>query len=198
MYEYIKGKLIECTALFAVIDNAGIGFKFFVPAHYAQKLSPNDDELKLYVSPVIRENSHSFYGFLSREERETFEVLIDISGIGPKTALGILSAFTPSDLAQAINSEDTLAISKVPGIGKKTSERLIIDMRGKLKSLLQWEEEASGLCQKAGSQRESDAMSALVNLGYGHVLATKAVQKILKDKPELELAPLITEALRSI
>ncbi len=200
MYEYIKGKLIECTPFFAVVDNNGIGFKLLVPAGYAQRFSLNGhgEEVTFYVSPEIRENSHTLYGFLSRQERETFGILIEISGIGPKTALGILSAFMPQDLIQAVNSGDAFAISKVPGIGKKTAERLIIDMRDKLKSLLQWDGEEGLLCQNETSQKENDAMNALVNLGYGHVVVKNALRKVLEETPELELSPLITQALRNI
>jgi holliday junction DNA helicase RuvA len=201
MLEYIKGKLAEATPSKAVIEIHGIGHGLLIPLNNYSKLPQIGQEVLLYVSSVIREDSHKDYGFLTREGRDLFEKLIDVSGIGPKTGLALIGHMELADLYFAISQGDTNVICKVPGIGKKTAERLIIDLRDKLKNLDKQNLPAFlSLPSHAAAVVVSDAISALVNLGYPAHHAQKAIKKAL-DKLETEqpkLSDLITSALQQI
>lgn len=199
MYAFIKGILIECSSSSVVIENSGIGYKVFIPSTYVSKVPEKGSEIFLYLTPIIRENAFSLFGFFTAGERSFFEVLINISGIGPKTALGVVGMFSLRELAEAIRDEDVSTIVKVPGIGKKTAERLIIEVRDKLPSLSDYEEKEEGNCL-TGKQTILDAMNALINLGYNHSVAQKAIKKTLTkmNKEKLELPLLITSALQHV
>jgi holliday junction DNA helicase RuvA len=194
MMEYIKGTLIETNPIRTIIEAGGIGYRIYTPlSHYAKLPTPGNPTC-LYIATVIREDSHKTYGFLSASERDLFEVLIDVSGIGPKTALSLLGHLAPSDLQLAIGSADISSICKVPGIGKKTAERLIIEMRDKIhKHTPQIE------ANKPISTTARDALSALINLGYQPQLVQKAIEKILgAETQEPDLTTLITSALKTL
>ncbi|HSW86766.1 MAG TPA: Holliday junction branch migration protein RuvA [Rhabdochlamydiaceae bacterium] len=197
MLEYIKGKLTEATPSKAIIEIQGIGHGLLIPLSTYSKLPQTGKEVCMYVSTVIREDSHKDYGFLTREERDLFEKLNDVSGIGPKTALALIGHMDLATLHCAISKGDVNAICKVPGIGKKTAERMIIDLRDKLKHLNT--QNFPSLLSNP-SIAASDAISALVNLGYPAVIAQKAIKKAL-DQSETEepsLSDLITSALRNL
>jgi Holliday junction DNA helicase RuvA len=194
MIEYIEGELVEAAPGFAVIATQGIGYKLFIPLNNYSKLPQQKKTLRLYVSTVIREDAHKSYGFISQIERDYFERLIEVSGIGPKTALALIGHMELADLQLAITQSNVTLISKVPGIGKKTAERLIVELKDKT-AKLQGSQSAASL---GGKDLFSDALSALVNLGYQPLIAQKAVKKAIAEQgSDPDLASVITLALRS-
>ncbi len=199
MYEYIKGTLIESTPLKAIVETGGVGFCLLIPFSNFSKLPPIGSSVTLFATFVVREDSQKLYGFLSPHERDLFESLIEVSGIGPKTALCLVGHMEIGDLQAAISQGNYQLICKIPGIGKKTAERLVVEMRDKIKKGLG----KNSTLHPLQDQREpgviSDALSALINLGYNNNQAEKAIKSALaKTQGEPELAKLITAALRSI
>jgi Holliday junction DNA helicase RuvA len=198
MFEFIKGKLVESSPSQAIVDLGGLGYRLLIPVSNYGKLPQIGGEVYFYLSCVIREDAHTLYGFLTRAERELFERFTGVSGIGPKTALALVGHMPLEDLHMALSREDINLLCKIPGIGKKTAERLIIEMRDKLKdvNLIKAMQDAD---PKEDRKLLSDAISALVNLGYHPVQAQKAVRSAKESfKTEPRLAELITSALQSL
>ena len=193
MYDFIRGKLIETTPTYVVLEAAGVGYKLFTPANLLEPTEASDKEILLYTSWVVRELSQTLYGFLERQERDLFEVLLSLSGIGPKIALAILGSLTLDDLYHAIQVDDFLSLSKVPGIGKKTAERLLLELRRK-EGLFT----PSQKSQKPKGKKVHDALQALLNLGYSQMAAEQALKKAMETLPEeSDLSTLISTALQS-
>lgn len=199
MFEYISGALKEASPTKAIVDVHGIGYLLLIPFNNFSKLPALGSSVTLYTTFVVREDAQKLYGFLTSQQRDLFESLIEVSGIGPKTGLALIGHMEIPDLQAAISQGNTILISKIPGIGKKTAERLIVEMRDKMKKgfhssaahPLQPSEEGIGVV--------ADALSTLINLGYHPAQAQKAVKAALaKSSGEPELAKLITAALRLI
>lgn len=193
MYEFIRGDLKEKEPLKVVVETHGIGYRLAIPLSTFSRLPAIDAEIVLFLSHIVREDAETLYAFLSREERNLFEMLIAISGIGPKTAQAIVGHIDVTSLERAVAVADTRLLSKIPGIGKKTAERLVIEMRDKFK------QKGSSMSAPSGGSLVADAVQALMNLGYPPLTAQKAVQAVLQDeKEEPDLAHLITFALQKI
>lgn len=193
MYEFIRGKLATVAANYVVIEAQGVGYRLSIPISYVGKFGELGSEQILYSSFIIREFSQTLYGFFTCQERELFEILVAISGIGPKTALSLVGHLPQDALVQAVQNQDSAAFVKVPGIGAKTAERLVIELKGKLKFILPTVSVRSGK-----SLIMHDALAALMNLGYNQARAEKAVQKaqeLLSD--EADLSEVIALALRN-
>ena len=191
MYEAIQGSLKEKEPLKAIVEAAGISYRLTIPLSTYTQLPPLNAHVCLFLSHVVREDSETLYAFLAKEERDLFEVLIALSGVGPKTAVGIIGHMEIGAFQRAIASADIRILSKIPGIGKKTAERLVIEMRDKFKG--------KGKGMSLASTLMGDAMQALMNLGYNALDAQKAVQKALEEKKEeSDLGKLITSALQKI
>lgn len=191
MYEFIKGTLIEASPVKMTLETGGVGYSIFISLSTYSKLPKIGSSLCCFISFVVREDSQRLFGFLSREERGLFEKLTDISGIGPKTALSLLGHLDLEQLAQAVHTNDLKLLIRVPGIGRKTAERLIIELRDKLKNISN---------SKTGKQDNSfdDAVSALVHLGYNSKDAQNAVRNILdKTDKSPPLSEIITSVLKS-
>ncbi len=175
MYEYIKGDVAETGQDYVVIEAGGIGYRVCSTTQSLAHLSTGAQAM-LYCHFVVREDAHTLYGFVSPEERRMFVRLTGVSGIGPKVALGILSAMTVSELCMAIIAADEGAFQKVSGVGKKTAQRLIIDLAEKINTA-----EAVGMGDIAPTGPagvEAEAVSALVSLGYKQAEAMKAVASV--------------------
>lgn len=199
MYAFIRGKLNRFTPISVVIDTNGVGYHILVPPSVFYSLPNLGEELTLHTSFIVRELSQTLYGFQNTEEKELFELLLDVNGVGPKMALSLIGHLPPPKLQEAIRHQDLTAICKVPGVGKKTAQRLLIEVQDKLslKSAPNPADWAIKLNSKTDAIR--DAMSALINLGYNQSSAEKALKKTLeKGGEKLELAGLITEALKHI
>jgi Holliday junction DNA helicase RuvA len=191
VYTYLKGILKQATPLHAILDVQGVGYLLSIPLSTYAKLPAAGNTLLLFVSFVVREDAHRFFGFLGEKERDLFETFIALSGIGPKTALALIGHIELCDLQAAIAQGNSAYLCKIPGIGKKTAERLIVEMKDKMGKI-----EKESVSQHKGV---SDAISALIHLGYNAAHAQKAVQAVLKNSPqETELGRLITSALRHL
>lgn len=202
MITYVKGKLTHATPSYAIIETGGIGYKIFIPASAYTQLPKVGSEILLHTSFIIREISQTLYGFVSEEERDFFEEVTGVSGIGPKIALSLIGHLPIEEMHHAIGNNDIPAISRVPGIGKKTAQRLIIEMRDRLAKTSKHylpSDFAINLETDPQGQKISDAMNALINLGYNQVTAQKAIKKSLKTLPDSsDLPTLITAALNNV
>lgn len=195
MYESIRGTLQEKNPNVAVVDCSGLSYRLSIPLSTYTRLPIEGSPIRLFLSLIIREDAHTLYAFSHKEERDLFEILISISGIGPKTAAGIIGHMDIASFQKAIAGADARLLSKLPGIGKKTAERLIIEMRDKFKGA---PKSASPIASQQ-SGLAGDAVNALVHLGYHILDADKAVTKALKDhEEEKDLGRLITAALRHV
>ena len=198
MFESIKGTLIEKTPVKAVIETFGISYRLTIPLNTYTKLPALKTPIELYLSHIVREDSEALYAFTSKEERDLFEILLTISGIGPKTGIAIIGHIDIGSFQRAVAAADTRLLSKIPGIGKKTAERLIIEMRDKFKTYAK-KDKASPAPFGAGDALLSDAFNALINLGYPPISAQKAIAAALEEKKdEKDLGRLITAALQKM
>lgn len=182
MYAYIKGELAEKNIDSIVVEAAGVGYLIYIPTQYFDMLPDEGEDVKIYIYLCVREDAMILYGFLSKDDLEIFKLLITVSGIGPKGALAILSTLPADDLRFAILSGDSKAISKAPGIGAKTAQRVILDLKDKLsledafeKKL---ENQTSGAAVSMNSTVKNDAVMALNALGYSSTESLKAVSKV--------------------
>ena len=162
----VRGQVIARGVDHLVVEVNGVGYKVFVPRH------PSRDVVLLHTHQVVREDAQALYGFETREELALFDLLIGVSGVGPKAAMAILSVARPAEIASAIASSDAAALARAPGVGKKTAERLIVDLRGKIGRVAG--EPATG----APLATEDDAHAALVALGYTVSEASTALQGV--------------------
>jgi len=197
MYESIRGTLKDKTPNQAIVECSGIAYRLTIPLSSYTRLPACESTVILFLSQVIREDAHTLYAFLQKEERDLFETLRTISGIGPKTAAGIIGHMEVTAFQRAISTADVRLLSKMPGIGKKTAERLVIEMRDKFKI----KNKSAGLpAQQPGvSDLASDAINALVHLGYNVIEANQAIEEAMNEhKDETDLGRLITAALRRI
>jgi Holliday junction DNA helicase RuvA len=193
MFESIKGQLIDKTPLKAVVETNGIGYRLTTPLSAFSKL-PASGPVHLFLSQVVREDSNTLYAFLEKEERDLFEILITLSGIGPKTALSIIGHLEIGAFHRAISNADVKLLSKIPGLGKKTAEKLVIELRDKIKGV-----KGKAVHLSAADGLIGDAMNALLNLGYSPMEAQKAVEAVVKEKAEeKDLGKIITMALQKI
>lgn len=183
MIAFIEGTIVKKTINTVIISTAsGLGYEIFVPMIDLQQLPSNGSKILLYTHLQVKEDAIALFGFLSEEKLQVFKLLITVSGIGPKGALGILSGISLDDLRFAVLSEDTKTISKIPGIGTKTAGKLILELKDKFKlqdtietKLLQGESVAVGT--KASNIRE-EAVEALATLGYSATEAMKMLRKV--------------------
>ena len=167
MFEYIRGPLKKKTPLFVVIDVNGSGYKIWIPLSTYSKLPGKDEMTRMYVSFIIKEDKHLLYGFSSEEERDLFEKLISVSGIGPKSAINIVGHIEPSSLYRAVRNNEPKTFYQIPGIGKKTAQRLLLE----LKDLLKGHMDKTPSLSIGQTSLIQDAMAALMHLGYSEKLA---------------------------
>ena len=192
MFSYIRGRLTEANENQVTLETGGIGYSITVSGNTASKLPLPGTDTMLFLYLQVREDEVGLYGFINREEKEMFLKLIQITGIGPKAAIGILSGMSPDKLAIAIVTADVKAISRIKGVGKKTAERMVLELKEKLAAedveLFGTSDEPSGLMQ--------DAINALRTLGLTQAEAVKAVEPAMKEASTLE--DVIRCALRRI
>lgn len=184
MIHFVKGRLDTVSENMVVVENGGIGFEIMVPLSVVSSLPQTGNEVKIYTYTYVREDALQLYGFLTRDELSMFRLLITVSGIGPKGALGILSVMDADALRFAILADDAKSISKAPGIGAKTASKLILELKDKMDFeeavthvLDQGQAEAAGGVSDGG-MAANDAIQALVALGYTSTEAVRAVKKV--------------------
>ncbi|WP_293278114.1 Holliday junction branch migration protein RuvA [Neisseria sp. oral taxon 014] len=171
----LKGILVEKNPPQAVIDVNGVGYEVDVSMQTFYRLPATGEAVQLYTQLVVREDAHLLFGFATADERATFRQLVKVSGIGAKTALGILSAMSADELAQAVAEEDVKRLSSAPGIGKKTAERMVLELRGKLVSAV-----SDGPTALSAADETDDIVSTLLALGYSEREAKAAVKGLPK------------------
>lgn len=201
MIGYLTGKIIEKTIPNSILlDIQGVGYLVELPLSSFTKLPLLNETVSLHIQHIFREDASILYGFLTKEEREAFRLLIKVTGIGPKSAIVILSGLTPIELHQVIENEDITQLTKVPGVGKKTAERLILELRDKTITLVGGAIDQSREGKEGGPQLSStknDAILALESLGYGKKLAQRMVEKILQKGEITSVDEVIRLALQN-
>lgn len=209
MIDYIKGILTELNPTGAVIETAGVGYSIAITLPGYSSLvgketggSPESgtETVKLYVTEVIREDAHELYGFVNKSERQLFELLMTVSGVGAATARMIMSAFSAEELRTLIATGNSKAMAKVKGLGPKTAQRIIVDLKDKAIKLDLGGDptEIPMLDVETDSGVKVEAVSALTMLGFAAAASGKAVDKILKNDPTLKVEGVIREALKML
>ena len=194
MYAYISGMLEELESQNVVIEANGVGYRIFVPGSILQRLPSLGEKTKLYTYLNIREDAQELYGFLEKEEKQFFEKLITVTGIGPKVALGMLSVHSVQQLAIAIATGDRQTLCRAPGIGKKTAERIILELQDKIdKDSIQLPDSNSPISNRWTNER-MEALEALQTLGYS---ATEG-ERALAGLEEKDSSSLIRMALKNL
>ncbi len=193
MITHIQGKLTEKNPTDVVIDCNGIGYLLNISLHTYSQI-PDTENLRLYTHLQVKEDSHTLYGFSSLAEREIFRHLISVSGIGTSTARTMLSSLTPKQVREAIASENVSLIQSVKGIGLKTAQRVIIELKDKVIKVYDIDEAA----YIANNTNKDEALSALEVLGFAKKQAEKVIDKILNNQPEANVETLIKEALKNL
>ncbi len=177
MIAHLRGKLIARHPNQAIVETAGVGYEVVISVPTFSEMPALGGEVALHIHTHVREDQLALYGFLRREEKQLFEKLLTVSGIGPKLAITILSGMPAQDMTNAIRSNDIVRLTRIPGLGKKTAERMVLELRDKLPA--RSEEEKPAVSNF--STVEEDVLSALVNLGYQRLAAEKALASAPKD-----------------
>lgn len=193
MLEYIKGMPAEVTPAYAVIDNNGLGYGVNITLIDYPHIAAAKEPVKLYLYEAIREDAHILYGFLDKESREIFLLLITVSGVGPNTARLILSSMTAKQLEGAIAAGNDAQLKAVKGIGGKTAQRIIVDLKDKIKGV-----SGSLITRTPAGETYQDALDALVALGYTQQQSRKVLSKIFADTPSASTEDAIRQAFKML
>jgi holliday junction DNA helicase RuvA len=192
----LSGVIIQKSIINCLMDVNGTGYLVFVPLSTFYELPDVGSPVVLRTYMHVREDSISLYGFITQEERDAFQMMISISGIGPKLAINILSGITAAEWFQAVAEEDIKRLTVIPGVGRKTAERMILELKEKI-AKLSMERIPLSKAVSGTAQLKEDALSALINLGYKGSTAREAVEKILKEGEEsFSIDQILKEALR--
>ena len=195
MIAYLKGKLVHKEPTHVVVEVNGVGYQVGISLHTFSEIKDRED-IKLATYLVVREDAHILYGFASDSEKQMFQLLISVNGVGPSTALVVLSYLTPDELKSAIVNEDTAALQAVKGIGGKTAQRLVLELKDKLRK--EALEETSGIGGNLRNTMRSEALTALVTLGIGKAAAEKSIDTLLKKSGgAISLEELVKQALKT-
>ena len=210
MIEYIKGHLTDVNPTYVVIEAAGVGYAINIAlTTYSELVGKEGTESKLYITEIIREDVHDLYGFFTRGERELFVMLMTVSGIGANTARMIMSAYSASEIRQIIATGNARALSQVKGLGPKTAQRIIVDLKDKVLKIDLGSQANQGSLEDAASGYslempgedsavKQEAVSALTMLGFAAAASGKAVDKILKADPTSTVEQVIRQALKML
>jgi Holliday junction DNA helicase RuvA len=193
MYDYIEGRIIEKTPTFVVIEAAHIGYFINISLNTYSSI-PEQDQCRLYIHQIVREDALLFFGFFDRREREIFRQLISVSGIGANTARLILSSLSPDDIFLAINEGNVFTLKNIKGIGIKTAQRIIIDLKGKFGK----EDEMEEIFRIESNTIHEESLSALVHLGFTKSAVDKVIRQILADNKDLTVEEVVKVALKRL
>ncbi|WP_339889723.1 Holliday junction branch migration protein RuvA [uncultured Flavobacterium sp.] len=193
MITHIQGKLVEKTPTEVVIECNGVGYFINISLH-TFSLLPDSDNLKLYTFLQVKEDSHSLYGFVEKQERELFKLLISVSGIGANIARTMLSSLSPTNIIQAIASNDVATIQSIKGIGAKTAQRVILDLKDKVLKIYSLDEVSTSNY----NTNKEEALSALEVLGFIRKNAEKVIDKIINENPNATVENIIKLALKNL
>lgn len=192
MITQISGRLVEKSPTELVVDCNGIGYSINISLNTFSKLS-NEENIKLFTHLIIKEDSHSLFGFLTKSERELFRLLISVSGVGASTARVMLSSLSPTEIVSAIANEKVSIVQSIKGIGSKTAQRIILELKDKILGIYNNDSDFELIPKES-----EEAISALEVLGYSRKQTTKIVSKIKSDEPEISTELLIKRALNNL
>jgi Holliday junction DNA helicase RuvA len=179
MITFLHGKLVEALPTQVTVEVSGVGYEALIPLSSYDKLPPPGQEVKLLTHLVVREDAHTLYGFMSAAERDLFRMLINtVSGIGPKIALNILSGISVTAFRGAVANGDVKSLSQISGVGKKTAERIVVELRDKIGAVGAWEASSAQRALSPNDQKVNDAVLALMALGFKQVEAHDSVRKV--------------------
>lgn len=189
MIEYVSGTLVEKKPTAAVVDVQGLGYRLLVPTSTFEGLPAPGKEVKLFAHQYVREDAMTLFGFGTRGEREMFETMLGVSGVGPKLALAALSGMSPSEIRDHVVAGDTSVLTNIHGVGRKTADRLIVELRDRVTDL----EHVDGGAPLTGGTDEraaarADALAGLEALGYSRAAAEKNIRKVLRNHPNVQSA----------
>ena len=193
MIAHLQGKLVEKNPTEVIIDCNGVGYHVNISLH-TYSLLPNSDAIKLFTYLQIKEDSHTLFGFVEKSEREIFKMLLSVSGIGASIARTMLSSLEPKQIIQAIASADVNTIQKIKGIGGKTAQRVILDLKDKVLKLYDLDE----VSMIQNNTNKDEALSALEVLGFVRKSSERVVEKIVKENPEATVESIIKLALKNL
>ena len=202
MISFIRGLVADTTENAVILENNGIGYEIFMTGSSIEQVSRIDGEVKIHTYFQVREDAMQLYGFATRDDLRVFKLLLGVNGIGPKAGLGILSALSADDLRFAVLADDAAAIAKAPGIGKKTAQKLILELKDKLDLEDAFEQKlanqsAAGIPETEGDNQLQEAVQALVALGYPNTDALRAVKKV-EGAETMDLETLLKAALKKM
>lgn len=193
MIAHLQGKLIEKSPTQIVIDCGGVGYDVNISLH-TYSLLPNSDFIKVFTYLQIKEDAHTLFGFIEKSEREIFKLLISVSGIGAGIARTMLSSLDPKQITNAIASGDVGTIQSIKGIGSKTAQRVILDLKDKVLKLYDLDE----VSMSQSNTNRDEALSALEVLGFVRKASEKVIEKIVKEDPDASVESIIKQALKSL
>ncbi len=193
MIAHLQGKLVEKSPTQIIIDCGGVGYHVNISLH-TYSLLPASDTIKLFTHLQIKEDSHTLFGFIEKSEREIFRLLLSVSGIGASIARTMLSSLDPKQITNAIASGDVVTIQSIKGIGSKTAQRVILDLKEKVLKLYDLDE----VSMSQNNTNRDEALSALEVLGFVRKASERIVEKIIKDAPESSVEFIIKQALKNL
>jgi len=202
MIAYIKGRIAEILEDRVILEAGAMGYNIFMPMASAEAVLRKGDEVKLHTYLNVREDAMQLFGFLTRDDLNTFKLLLGVNGIGPKAALGVLSGLTADELRFAVLADDVKTISRAPGIGKKTAQKLILELKDKMDLQEAYELKTEHVREVQGNGSElsdarKEAVEALTALGYSGADALRAVKKV-EMTPEMDVETLLKAALKNL
>ena len=203
MISFIKGYIAETTENSVILETDSIGYEIFMTGPAIEETSRMQDKIKIYTYFHVREDTMQLYGFLSRDDLEMFRLLLNVNGIGPKAAMGVLAAITADELRFAVLSDDVKTISRAPGIGKKTAQKLILELKDKLKledafeKKLDHQEENLSLTDTSLRDSRQEAVEALTALGYSSTNALRAVRQVSEETGD-DVEAILKAALKQL
>ncbi|MGI9086956.1 MAG: Holliday junction branch migration protein RuvA [Chthoniobacterales bacterium] len=200
MITFLAGKLVTALPTQAIVEVNGVGYEVLIPLSSYDRLPAVGQPLQILTHLHVREDAHILYGFMSAAERDLFRLLVNhVSGIGPKLALAVLSGMSVSNFKSAVVNNDVASLSKISGLGKKTAERIVLELKDKLGVAAAWEAASATHAPSAEQSQANEAVLALIALGYKQVDAHKAVRDLQEKQPEIQSAEeLVKLALKRI
>ena len=193
MIAHLQGKLVEKSPTQIIIDCGGVGYHVNISLH-TYSLLPNTDFIKVYTHLQIKEDAHTLFGFMEKSEREIFKMLLSVSGIGASIARTMLSSLDPKQITNAIASGDVVTIQSIKGIGSKTAQRVILDLKDKVLKLYDLDE----VSMSQSNTNRDEALSALEVLGFLRKSSERVVEKIVKEDPDASVESIIKKALKNL
>jgi Holliday junction DNA helicase RuvA len=199
MISFLRGTVVEVLPMRLIIEAGGVGYDVNIPLSTYDRLPQPGAEFKILTHLVVREDAHILYGFATAEERDLFQLLVNnVSGVGPKLALAVLNGSSPVMFRGLVVGGDIAALSKIKGVGKKTAERIIVELRDKVGVSAAWEAASAQQALSPEEQHINDAVLTLIALGYKQAEAHKTVRAIRDAQPKLTVEELVKEALKTL